>query len=79
MDIDFDLGKPVKLKNVAVTEVENKLASVVDELVDGNGKTKASIQKINYSSGGVGSNSVEITVTFSHEVSELSFDEDSPF
>ena len=42
-DYDWMAGTPSKLKGVALETLEKKLASVVDELVKGDGKIRANI------------------------------------
>ena len=71
MDWDFDEGKPSKLKTVAISELEEKLAEVVDQLIDGKNKTESCIKNINFGAGSVGDGSVEMTITFSKKHEDL--------
>jgi len=64
MDWDLDEGKPAKLKNVVLSVLEEKLAHVVDELIEGEGKTESRIKSIDFGNGSVGDGSVKMTITF---------------
>lgn len=64
MDFDFDEGRPVKLKNFSIAEIETRLAKVVDELVSGEGKIKANLisMKFDY-------HTAELVVSFNQGIS----------
>ncbi|MBE7216389.1 hypothetical protein MK852_23750 [Shewanella benthica] len=58
---DFDTLR--KLKGIPVSQIEKELAQVIDNLVDGKGKTHATIAQIDFGNE-VGSE-IEIKIKFS--------------
>ncbi|MGP7732861.1 hypothetical protein [Oceanimonas smirnovii] len=63
-DFDLDEGKPAKLKNVSISEIETRFAKVVDDLVSGRGKIEASLTSIKFEY-----ESAELVVRFNQKIS----------
>lgn len=69
-EIDWDEGTTNKLKNISITEIENKLSLVIDELIGKGAETVANIESIKFDHGVP---SVKLNITFSRKPSVLPF------
>jgi len=69
-EIDWDEGTTNKLKNTPITEIENKLSLVIDELIGKGAETVASIESIKFE---YGAPSVKLNITFSTKAPETPF------
>jgi len=69
-EIDWLKGTPAKIKDIALSELEKRFANVVDEVVNGEGKTQAKITMLDMSDDMRGK--VEMHIKFEQYV-DMSF------
>ena len=73
-DIDFyDWGKgtPSKLKDISITEFEDRLSLLVNELIGEGADTETNINKLDFTDSSL--NALKLSVTFSKKI-DFSFD-----